>query len=210
MNNFFEKIYCPNLIRRPDRRTESEREFLNAGIEVEFIIAIDGKDLKIEPFINEKSIDRRPISKGDMGCTLTHLRMCSMAKSKRYKNYLVLEDDAEFSGSAIEIFNKAIKELPDNWGMLYLGGSHIVKPIPISEHIGIVKKTYTSHAVAFNHTAYDELIKYWGAGDERIDLVLANLQNKIRSYCIMPSIVYQRASHSDIIDRFADYKHLRS
>lgn len=210
INSFFEHVFYPNLNRRPDRREAIESQLTSLGIKAERIIAIDGQELDFDPFVNEKSVDRRPISKGDIGCTLTHLAMCEIAKERGYKNYMVFEDDAEFDNDFLSLFDTCISQLPDDWDMVYLGGSIIVQPTMVTKNIGRCRRTYTSHAVAFRETIYDDLIQGWGAKDERIDLVLWSLQKDKNCYMTLPKMVYQADGYSDIMEMEVEYKHLRN
>ncbi|MFZ9376809.1 MAG: glycosyltransferase family 25 protein, partial [Candidatus Fonsibacter ubiquis] len=46
LNDYFEKIYCINLDKRPDRWESAKKEFLKHNINVERYSAVDGKFVK--------------------------------------------------------------------------------------------------------------------------------------------------------------------
>ncbi len=213
-NEYFDNIYCLHLERRADRGTEIRGEFKKHKINADIMPAVDGDDLLYVPKINPNSIDKRPISGGDMGCIMSHRGICKTAKGMKQKDYLVFEDDAEFHPNFNNLFSQFIKQVPEDWDMIYLGGSH--KPygnesqglLPLSENVGRVTLTYTSHAVAFKNTIYDDLIEIWD-GTERIDICLTILQNKYNCYAFIPNIVAQRDGYSDIMGKEVKYPHLR-
>lgn len=213
-NTFFSNIFCINLKRRADRREYIEKEFSKFKIDAEFIEAVDGNDIEYKGVINRNSIDKRPMSNGDIGCILSHLKVCKIAKDRGYKNYLIFEDDAEFHPSFEQSFNDYISQVPKDWDMIYLGGSHMPhanspNPQAVSENIAKIKQSYTSHAIALNERVYDSIISLWEKQDERIDICLSKIQFRFNCYAFRPAIVYQKAGHSDILNAEVDYKHLR-
>lgn len=212
-NNFFDQVFCINLKRRTDRKDYIDKEFANYGIQAEFIEAVDGKELEHQGKINRDSIDKRPMSGGDIGCILSHLKACKTAKERNLSNYLVFEDDAEFHTGFKSSFHNYIQQVPEDWDMIYLGGSHNPKegvyPEKVTENVARMKYSYTSHAIALKHTVYDRIIGLWEKQDERIDICLAMIHSEFNCYAFRPAIVYQKEGHSDILDSYVNYKHLR-
>ena len=49
LNQYFDKIYCVNLDRRPDKWAEAVEEFKKNNMEVERFAAIDGQTLQMPP-----------------------------------------------------------------------------------------------------------------------------------------------------------------
>ena len=45
--------------------------------------------------------------------------------------------------------------------------------------------------------------------NEKVDVAIASLHSKFNSYVCRPHIAFQRASYSDILEKHADYVHLR-
>lgn len=101
----FDKIFMINLERRPDRRHKMEQSFKELGLTVEHVAAIDGQTLSPEylekigvkylpgyadPFRN------RPMTKGEIGCFLSHFWVWEKQVTDNLNEVLVLEDDIRF------------------------------------------------------------------------------------------------------------------
>jgi glycosyl transferase family 25 len=74
-----EHIFYINLDKREDRRKEIEDELLN-----------------LELFDKSERFSAIYNTNGGIGCSLSHLEILKMAKERKYKNCLILEDDFEF------------------------------------------------------------------------------------------------------------------
>ncbi len=122
----WDKIFVINLARRSDRKKQMENFFLSANIPVsnyEFITAFDGMDdtIKTQYELNIKSNPSNVIiTSGHFACLLSHLKAINLAKTRGYKNIMILEDDV----STIEtnLISKLNGIYVPNYDMLYLGG----------------------------------------------------------------------------------------
>jgi GR25 family glycosyltransferase involved in LPS biosynthesis len=200
-NAFFEKAFCINLERRSDRWENAKKQFDSLNMQIDRIPAVDGSlfNLNIEPICD--SI-RTP---GALGCSLSHLFIMKTAKYLNLKNYIVFEDDVEFSENFIykftEIFNN---ELPKDWDILYLGGHHVEKPTKISENIYKCNYTVTTHAIAFNESIYDLFIPKLNDLSRPCDVHYADEQKNINAYVIYPPLCWQYHNYSDIVERMSN------
>lgn len=202
LNDFFSKIYCINLDRRPDRWKESLNEFKKLNITVERVSAIDG---------------------GVSGLTLTNYNILKEAILNNYNNILILEDDVMFIDNFYEKFNAKIEYLPNDWDLLYLGGCNEIS----SKNIQIItgdkniefniktcksldyeicktkNNTIVTHAVGINSKFYRLLIEaIIKKINEPIDLIQEVLHSRNNVYTFIPSLAVQRSSYSDIKNRF--------
>lgn len=197
LNDFFDKVFCINLERRKDRKIQMEVEFTKHGIEAEFVKAVDARLMSVPIRVSE---DGTVIQKGYFGCLLSHLHVVKEAKRRGYKNYLVLEDDADMDENFQKLFSEFIKRVPKDWDMLYFGGNHMEKPKMIADNVATISKTYTTHAYSVSDKMYDVLIE---ALDkiEKLDISLSKLHKKHHCYVFQPHLIMQRESHSDILER---------
>jgi len=164
MNNpfdFFDKIFCLNLDRRPDRWEICIENFKKLGIE-DKVTRIKAIDYLEHPHVPNEH-------KGKFGCVHSHLEMARYSKEQGYKNYLVLEDDFHIH-APVETINdtlsKCIEELPEDWDIFYPSANPLEHPKAIedfSENLCKVLLTFSTHTVAINHTAYDDILA--GAND---------------------------------------------
>lgn len=200
MNNYFSDIRCVNLARRPDKWAECEKEFAKYSLTVERFEAVDGREVEHDP----KILD------GTIGNILSHMAIIEDAKAAGHNSVLILEDDVEFCEDFNNIFNEWIKEVPEDWELLYLGGNHNAqKKIMVSPHVRSINNTYATHAYAIRHTVYDRVLAKLGEKRCEGDVMLAELQKECKAYCFSPNIAWQRPGISDVFNRFVDYSFLR-
>ena len=65
-------------------------------------------------------------SKGAIGCSLSHITLWNkLLNSKNNKHILILEDDVIISKNFWKKYNEIIKEIPNNFDIVYLGASNI-------------------------------------------------------------------------------------
>jgi len=221
INEYFSKIYCINLDRRPERYNQCIQEFRKINANVERASGIDGNtiqkpNLKINPYA--------------LGLILTHKNLIENAISKQYDNILFLEDDVLFIDNFNKIFNEKIEYLPKDWDILYLGGNHILQSgkftlITGDKNFNVTQNnyktlnnelckttiTYTTHAIAINSKFYHNVIDLINQNNELpIDNIYVKSQQDgtCNAYTFLPSIVLQRAGYSDIENQYVDYTNM--
>ncbi len=206
VNRYFDKVYCINLERRTDRLAEVTAEFKKHNIRAEFITGVDGKLLDIPHMI---SLDQQVVSRGDIGCTMSHLKVVELAKLRKHKNYFVFEDDAELDEDFNTLFYRHMSYVPDDWDMIYMGGNHNGDLIPVNQYVSKMTRTFTTHAFAAKETIYDAMIEVLGRKNDKVDICIASLHSRFNCYVFRPHIAFQRSSYSDILEKDTDYVHLR-
>lgn len=214
--DFFDKIFFINLDRREDRLNSCIDQFNKYGLtsNVERFSAIN---LTYSNGSNDKLLARA-------GCTLSHFEICKIAKKENLQNYLVLEDDFEFcldKENVYKILNQAIKELPNNWDMLYIGGNltneYGFNPIEkYTDGLFKLNACHTTHAMALNSCFYDsflddcpteESIIDWCFNNEIIDVFLSKkILHKYKCFITKELIALQSSGFSDIEKNSFDYR----
>lgn len=200
MINFVDKIYCVNLDRRPDRWKYASAQFEAAGLKVERFAAIDSQDFKIE----------YPTKPGACGCALSHYFLIERAKMLGFKTVMIFEDDIELKPRFISELEKCIVELPEDWDMLYLGGSHREKPTKVTDSIYKVSKTLTTHAYIMRSTMFDRTISLLKNIEQPVDGIYADLQKEFNVYLTNPPLAWQREDFSDIEGRKMSYEWIKN
>jgi GR25 family glycosyltransferase involved in LPS biosynthesis len=202
LKNYFDKVFCINLEKRKDRWSETVTELkkwdLFSG--VNRFLGIDGSKLTYD---NKKF----RVNSGELGLLKTHIKILQLAKNKKYKNILILEDDIEFT-EEIKNLDKYMSLVPSDWDILYFGGNHnthIGEQInKINDNIIKCSKTYTTHCVAFKSTTYDKCLNLIKGCDNPIDVYYSDLQKELNVYSFYPNIALQRVSYSDIQNKIED------
>jgi hypothetical protein len=203
LNKFFDHIYCINLDRREDRFKESLDEFSKNGIEnVERFSATDGILIPRDGYSDS-------MKAGDIGSLLTHKRLFNDAISNGYENFLLVEDDVQFSENFSEKFSEVINDLPDNWQIFYLGGNNnLGTPMPITERLAIANRTLATHSISFKKEVYEDILNLLNSNEPN-DVTYSNNLYKFNSFICYPPLSWQRPGWSDVENNYTDHIHLR-
>lgn len=182
------KKYVINLERRPDRL----EQFQSQGIPAERFIAFDKKDT---PY-------RGRLKAGQYCCKISHR---TVIENAMHESIMIIEDDAVFAEGVEGLFNDAIKDLPVDWDMLYLGAHHFRKPSHIKGSIYRCNVALSTVCYMVNSKAFKRIYKELNR-DGILDVIYTNIiQNQLNCYAILPNIVVQRNGYSDIENVDVDY-----
>jgi GR25 family glycosyltransferase involved in LPS biosynthesis len=203
MDNIDKIIYI-NLDRRKDRRTEIEGEFEKLGFD------------NYERF---SAIDCNP---GIVGCSMSHQAVMNIAKDRKYKNVLIIEDDFLFHVNRIEFesrinafFNEGIK-----YDVLMLGyniNEGSTESVPGYSFIKRIVSAQTAVCYIINGEYLDKLIdlynysipllintgEHWNYANDQVWKIL---QASDKWYCMSVKMGIQRSGFSDNAGCFMEYK----
>ncbi len=195
LNNYFNKIYCINLKRRPDRWKRVSKMFENYSVDVQRIEAIDGS-------IHGHLSLLRP---SQYGCFMSHKSAYEDAVKNGYEKILILEDDVYFDKN---INSYDFEKLPE-WDMMYPGASQApntnVWDVEMKDGYYLNNaKTWGTFANAFKlQTLIDilENIKKTGV-NKPIDVYLAEyaVNAQKMAITIFPNIIIPDVRDSDVCD----------
>lgn len=181
------KAFCINLERRADRWTEFTSQTLPFSV------------TRVEGVEHEN---------GSVGCIAAHLKAMKLFKADEMN--LLMEDDCQFIQPWSEV-EKAIKELPANWDILYLGAMLHTPLFRYSDHLHHLQKGWGSHAVIYNGTKVSKLITEFSAEqihDDRKNIdtwMVAHVQTNFKCFITDPLICVQRPGFSEITKRERNY-----
>lgn len=211
MNNpfdYFDRIYCINLQERTDKWQQCLEEFTKLGIENR-VIKFDA--IK---FIGELPPQLRWINIRACGCTASHREIIKICNNENVKNVLVLEDDVEFHNEPIKNLNLSINELKDKeWDIFYLGmnvtDEKFKEPLErVGPNLLKIKSALTTHAIAYNSSAFKLILDYipegsniinWQAKNESYDgFFMKHFLSQNKGFCTNEYLATQRDSFSDI------------
>lgn len=190
----FPARYWINLGRRQERRFETEHQLECAGITAERFPAVDARFVR-----NHRGYE----SAGRYALALSQRLVIRRAMLAGAKAVLVLEDDVIFHPELRERLEAM--DLPEDWGIFYLGCAHHVRPEPAGE--GIVRTAYAldTHAFAVRAPYYrkvmDALALKAGHHPDHpraSDWYLANLHREIPTYACYPNLAWQAVAVSDL------------
>jgi GR25 family glycosyltransferase involved in LPS biosynthesis len=123
-SNSSNSTFIVNLIRRTDRKEDTEKKFEKAGIselDYEFIEAVDGKELELTDEINTLFLGNDFGSrKGFIGCALSHYNLWKQLVESKCNYYTIFEDDIKLCDGFKEKWDKAKNNL-EEIDILFLG-----------------------------------------------------------------------------------------
>jgi GR25 family glycosyltransferase involved in LPS biosynthesis len=202
LKKYFDRVFCINLDRRKDRwnETVSELKKWNLFDGVNRFKGVDGSKLSYD-----NNIFR--VNNGELGLLKTHINLLQLAKTKKYKNILIIEDDIEFT-EEIKKLDEYMSIVPSDWDILYFGGNHNLhegeKINKINDNIIKCSKTFTTHCIVFRDTCYDKCLTLIKGCKKPVDIYYSELQKELNVYSFYPSIALQRVSYSDIQNKVED------
>lgn len=191
LNTFFPNKVCINLARRSDRWQRMQARFAHHGIQdVARFDALDGLSIPIPA-----TWDDFP---GSYACLRSHLAVIENAHKNRSCSVLVIEDDVIFHPDLRRVFSEYIKELPDDWDMLFFGALHGEPPTPVTEHIVKLTHSLSTYTYALKHTIYEAFIDLNRQALTVLDENTRALQKQFNCYCFMPHLAWVEEDYSDV------------
>lgn len=191
LNTFFPDKVCINLERRSDRWQRMQVRFAHHGIrDVARFEALDGLSIPIP-----STWDDFP---GSYACLRSHLAVVENAYKSRSSSVLIIEDDVIFHPDLRRVFSEYIKELPDDWDMLFFGALHGEPPTPVTKHIVKLTHSLSTYAYALKHTIYEAFIDLNRQLLTVLDENTRALQKEFNCYCFMPHLAWVEEDYSDV------------
>lgn len=190
----FPARYWINLGRIEERRFETEWQLAKAGVTAERFPAVDAR------FVRKT---RGYESAGRYALALSQRLAIRKAMLAGAKAVLILEDDVIFHPELLERLREM--ELPDDWGIFYLGCAHHKRPWPAGH--GMVGTSYAlgTHAFAVRAPYFRQVMAALSVrpGQEishplASDWFLADLHKEIPTYACYPNLAWQAVSDSDL------------
>ena len=174
-------VFVINLERRKDRLKHVNNQLQKYNIKYTRFNAFDGKRLhqyknEIDLYINKSSNIMK--NNGQIGCSLSHLKLWEKVVEKKMKHALIFEDDVIILDNFNERLKNIIKELPDDYNFVLLGGNIMRGSI-------IDGKQYILQGVnypEFNWCLHSYLINYKFAEKLLIDIKRNKLNKTIDSH----------------------------
>ena len=139
-----ERCFVINLDKRTDRMDEWMGQIPNPWPfpQPERFSAIDGRRVPAPTHWRAGN--------GAWGCYRSHALILEKCLSEGIDSYVVFEDDAGFTQDFARRLSQYAEELPDDWGLAYLGGQHLQSvrypPVKVSEHVYLPYNVNRTHA----------------------------------------------------------------
>lgn len=187
--DFLDNTYLINLRKREDRLLKSTEILEDYDIPYSLVRAIDDEQ-------------------GARGLRDTMLSIFQEAIEKGYKNIWVMEDDIKMVTDKFwfhETMKEAVKQLPENYHLLYLGGQPTNGyPCFYAPNLLPAQKYFATHSVIYSQQGIKEILGR--SMSYPIDNWLVDeIQILGHCYAVHPLLCSQRADVSDIGGQFIDW-----
>lgn len=169
----------------------------------------------------KESAERFPavkMEKGNVGCTLSHIKCIDLAKSRGWPYVFICEDDITFTDpgrflSSLREFSQSVCE----WNMVIIGGNNCPPFQPITDCYARVFNIQTTTGYIVNSNYYDILLNNFKEGLSKLmrepekkkqyslDIYWKTLQSMGLWFLITPPTVIQYYDYSDIEEKVVDY-----
>ncbi len=208
VNTHFDKLYCINLPRRPDRLSHVKEQFSKYNLNVTIFPAVDGRE--------EKHKYSTPLNAGELGVILSNIEILTKAKENKYATIAIMEDDIYFSDE-INNIDEYIASLPEDWHVFYLSSNQnvhqrdVMPPVRINDKVLKLHHSYAAHFVAIKEEMYDVILNEIKALNVPYDVSLMHLQSRFNFYSFTSPngvIATQIVSLSETTGNVEDYQWL--
>ncbi len=164
-----DKVYIINLPNRTDRFVECQNRMEKLSIlkdKTEIVSAIDGKNI-----VNETKLNN-----GELGCSLSHIKIWSDASERDYKLILVLEDDVVFDGDFEENLNFYLNKVNSDFDWIYLYNTWDYRPvIEANDHFFKVIASLGTQAYIIKIKSLDRILPFVKEFEYPIDVVMGHM-----------------------------------
>lgn len=161
LQQYFDKVLVVSVPRFTDRQQRVKQHL--QGLAFDFFWGVDKLELDIDTAIRDGIYDEektkklhrleKPLNLGELACSLSHRKVYEAMIQNGWKRILIFEDDVWPLYDNMSLLAQALKELPPQWDLVYLGYLKHEKLTvqlklkqlfyKLSSSLGLMKWTYT-------------------------------------------------------------------
>lgn len=192
-NQYFDEIFCVNLVRSTDRWKVVSEKFRNNNIHVTRFEGCDKLDPQIQAdfhrMINSKTSKIKHLGRYAIWRTFT--KLFDYILELDVDKVLIFEDDVLFHKDFHNLFDATTKKIPDNWNAWYLGATQVKWGNIEIEH-NLYKpngNTFGAFGLALRKSFIQSWIHRYRLGSKNNDHFLAADLDHSNSYVSIPSLI---------------------
>lgn len=173
MGNQFQ-TFVINLASEVDRRAFMAKQLKAAGMSFEIFDAVNGKALTSEEVAaayddaGARVIQQRPLSRGEIGCALSHVSVYREVISRRLSAALILEDDARLNdafGNLVKPLTQsmACEQQPTIYLLTHLMRykAKVLRQVDRAHGLHQVVDACCAHGYMLNHAAAQAMVSFF-------------------------------------------------
>ena len=193
--DYFDRVYCIHY-PDPERRELIDQEFKKVGIkDVEYVYAQ-------RPRHKFHMTNMRRAPAAEFAVNLSHIKAVIRASIDGAKRPLFLEDDIVFHDDTNDILSQALKSLPEDWDVLYMGGHPCGEVERLSHNLVKVARFSFAESYAINGPSLVKFHDFWfdriGQLQAMYDRILGEFAEANGGYCVYPVLTHQPEGYSHI------------
>jgi GR25 family glycosyltransferase involved in LPS biosynthesis len=172
-----DKIFVVSAITSFDRRSLIEEDLINLELDFEFYISGPIPIFNLfHKLLRREYQDKYELQwiqhPNEIAATMAHLNVIQIAKTRKYKNVLIFEDDVLFHNQFVDKFNVAFQNLPEDFNVAYLitNDQTPQDDLIYNEYWKIVKGSSLACAYVINEKFYDNVLNFYSENYAVIDV----------------------------------------
>jgi GR25 family glycosyltransferase involved in LPS biosynthesis len=203
-------VYLINLDRNPERLNHFASQWKNSDMktkEINRVPAVDGNNITISTYVSQRAFSEMNVitnagyrtkhyqlTKGAVGCYLSHLKTYKFIAEGDKSYALILEDDIIIPKNFHKQIKGIVKNIPNKWDILLLS-CHCIT-CKRKEMYSTVNKFFWLHCYIITKECAERLVKELGEKpiEQQIDAELGDMtveNNWPNIYCVTNSIASQ-------------------
>lgn len=211
----FDIAYVINLCHRTDRYANIFNECIKNNISPVRIDAVNGKQ-------EFSHLQESKLLMAHYGCAMSHIKTLEYVLDNGSQCHFIMEDDCKLDDNFNDKLSEYSKQLPNDWDLLYLGGSLINASIydggnlinngaseNFSQNLLSAKNVLTTHAYIIKNDSIRKLLSVIKSRKDRIDILFQEFQKQANCFIVYPELAWQKAGYSDIVSKVTNNIHLR-
>ncbi len=206
-------VFIISLVEAADRRAYIERTLKDAGLDFEFIDAVDGRQFDVfnHPIYDapkRRRILGRDLTGGDLGIILTNVKIFNRMIKENIPRALILEDDVVLHDDFVPTLKK-LETIPVPFDMIRFLGSPKLERLKlrnvyeIDETYKLVRHTGLpggSHAILITQTGAKKLLKHMDKNAYPIDVLMGrSWKTNLNWFTVRPGLASQDLSFESTI-----------
>lgn len=211
----YDKVYLMNLKRRPDRLDNFLDHYKVSDMKHNKIIkfdAIDGSKLDVSkvPLTELARAELQQLkttgfrtkhyqlTKGAIGCYLSHVKIWENILKNNYEITLVFEDDAQVPVDLNQKIHDEMRFIPTDWDIILYG--YICKKCMKYDQYNEVERFMLTHCYMIKKEAIVKILKSNTLFPitQQIDALMSELSSIVNIYTVKEKLVKQFESRTDI------------